>query len=121
MNIAVIGSGIGGLASAIRLAAKGHKITVFEKNDLPGGKLAELHLGDFRFDTGPSLFTLPQLVEELFELCNEDRATYLPYQRLENNCKYFYPDDTIFNFFHDKEKLRKEITEKTTEKADNML
>jgi len=121
MNIAVIGSGIGGLASAIRLAVKGHKITVFEKNDLPGGKLAELHLGDFRFDTGPSLFTLPQLVEELFILCNEDRQTYLPYQRLENNCKYFYPDGTIFNFFHDKEKLKKEITDKTAEKADNIL
>jgi len=121
MNIAVIGSGIGGLASAIRLAVKGHIITVFEKNSLPGGKLAELRQGDFRFDTGPSLFTLPQLVEELFELCGEERKTYLPYLRLDNNCKYFYPDGTVFNFFHDKEKLRKEVAEKTTENAENML
>ena len=121
MKIAVIGSGIGGLAAAIRLAAKGHAVVVFEKNGQPGGKLSELQVGDFRFDTGPSLFTLPQLVEELFELCGENPTTHLPYQRLENNCRYFYPDGTVFNFYHDKLKLVQEISDKTDENPDRLL
>lgn len=121
MKIAVIGSGIGGLASAIRLAVKGHDVSVFEKNSKAGGKLSELQLGEFRFDTGPSLFTLPHLVEELFELCGENPRTHLPYQRLENNCRYFYKDGTVFNFYHDKERLKQEITDKTTENTDRLL
>jgi len=121
MKIAVIGSGIGGLASAIRLAVKGHDVTVFEKNSFAGGKLSQIHLGDFRFDTGPSLFTLPQLVEELFLLCDENMKDLLPYERLENNCKYFFTDGTVFNFYHDKERLKQEIIEKTSENMDNIL
>ena len=66
MKIAVIGSGIGGLAAACRLAHKGYDVTVFEKNAQAGGKIGEMHINGYRFDTGPSLFTLPQLVEELF-------------------------------------------------------
>ena len=61
----IIGSGIAGIASAIRLAQKGYAVTVFEANDYPGGKLSEFRLGDYRFDAGPSLFTLPDLVEEI--------------------------------------------------------
>ncbi|MEI8085439.1 MAG: 1-hydroxycarotenoid 3,4-desaturase CrtD [Paludibacter sp.] len=118
MKIAVIGAGIGGLAAAIRLSVKGHEVTVFEKNNVAGGKLSELKMGEFRFDTGPSLFTLPNLVEELFEMCGEKMEALLPYQRIENNCKYFFSDGTIFNFFHEKEKLKNEITEKTTENAE---
>lgn len=121
MKVAVIGSGIGGLATAIRLAVKGYKVTVFEKNSTPGGKLSQLQLGDFRFDTGPSLFTLPQLVEELFSLCGENMNSLLPYQLLENNCRYFFPDGTVFNFYHQKDKLKREIAEKTSEEEENIL
>ena len=62
----VIGAGIGGLASAIRLQRKGYKTTVLEANAYPGGKLTSLNLGKYRFDAGPSLFTLPNLIEDLF-------------------------------------------------------
>ena len=121
MKVAVIGSGIGGLAAAIRLTVKGHEVTVYEKNALPGGKLSQLHIGEFRFDTGPSLFTLPNLAEELFDICGEKMQDLLPYRRIENNCKYFFTDGTIFNFYHDKEKLKKEISEKTTEKVESIF
>lgn len=115
MKIGIIGSGIGGLASAVRLAAKGHEVCVYEKNEIPGGKISQLHLGDYRFDTGPSLFTLPELVNELFTICGENMTEKLPAQRVENNCKYFFPDKSVFTFYHDPEKLSREITEKFTD------
>ena len=72
MKVAIIGSGIGGICSAIRLKKKGFDVDVFEKNEFPGGKLSTFKLGNFRFDAGPSLFTMPHLVDELFSICNEN-------------------------------------------------
>ena len=61
-KVAVIGAGIAGIASAIRLAHKGFEVSVFEANAYPGGKLSTFQLKGYRFDAGPSLFTLPHLV-----------------------------------------------------------
>lgn len=116
----VIGSGIGGMAAAIRLAAKGYIVSVFEANHYPGGKLTELRLGDYRFDAGPSLFTLPEQVEALFELHGLDCAQYFGYQKLETTCKYFYPDGTSFNAWSDKEKLFSEFESKLDEPRRNV-
>ena len=68
MKVAIIGSGIGGICSAIRLKNQGFDVNVYEKNNYPGGKLSTFKLGDFRFDAGPSLFTMPHLVDELFTI-----------------------------------------------------
>lgn len=109
MKTAIIGAGIGGLAAAIRLAVQGHSVTVYEKNKIPGGKLSEVRIGEFRFDTGPSLLTLAQLLEELFTLCQEKIEDHIPYVKLEANCKYFYPDGSLFTFYNSKEKLDDEL------------
>ena len=61
----VIGAGIGGLAVAIHLQNSGFKVEVFESNDYPGGKLTDFSKKGYRFDMGPSLFTMPQLVERI--------------------------------------------------------
>ncbi|MEQ4305894.1 phytoene desaturase family protein [Plantactinospora sp. B6F1] len=70
-RVVVIGAGVGGLAAAARLAALGHEVVVYERSDVVGGKLGryvrETPLGTFRFDTGPSLLTLPQVFADLFE------------------------------------------------------
>ena len=87
MKIAVIGSGIAGLATACRLASKGHEVTVFEKNGSPGGKIGEIHIEGYRFDTGPSLFTLPELVEELYFDAGETVPSTIAYKKLEVLCK----------------------------------
>ena len=68
----VIGSGIAGIASSIRLSKLGYGVTVYEANNYPGGKLSSFQQGDYRFDAGPSLFTMPMFVDELFELCGEN-------------------------------------------------
>ena len=101
----VIGSGVAGLASAIRLSLLGVDVTVFEKNDYPGGKLSSLNLNGFHFDAGPSLFTQPQNIEELFDLAGENIEDYFTYRQIEKACKYFYEDGTVLTAFANAEKL----------------
>jgi phytoene desaturase len=96
-NAIVIGAGIGGLSAAVRLAAQGYNVDVYEQNDGPGGKLTEFTLGDYRFDFGPSLFTMPQYVMELFEVAGKDPADYFEYEAMDEACRYFFTDGT--NFF----------------------
>lgn len=92
----IIGSGIGGLATAVRLKLKGFDVHVFEKNDYPGGKLTVLEADGFRFDAGPSVFTLPDLVTELFELAGKNPTDYFEYIKHPVSAKYFWNDGTVF-------------------------
>lgn len=93
-QVGVVGSGVGGLAFAIRMACLGHQVQVFEANSFPGGKLSEFLIHGFRFDAGPSLFTLPHLVDELFTLANKNPRAYFNYSRLPEVCRYFWEDHT---------------------------
>ena len=117
----VIGSGPGGLASSIRLANKGYKVIVLEKNNYVGGKLTEIRLDKFRFDAGPSLFTMPELVTELFELSSKNVADYFEYERLSTICKYFYADGTIITADSDVNKFAEEVEAKTTDSKEAVL
>ncbi len=92
MRAIVIGAGIGGIAAAIRTARLGYDVTVFESAPGPGGKLSSFEQDGFRFDRGPSLFTMPQYVDELFELCGENPRDYFHYRREEVVCRYFWDD-----------------------------
>lgn len=112
-RVAVIGSGIGGLASAIRFAAKGYQVEVFEQADRPGGKINELRMKGFRFDTGPSLFTFPSLTTELFRLCDENPEEHFRYQPVEASCKYFWEDGTVINAWQQPEVFAAEIEQAT--------
>jgi len=114
----IIGSGIGGLASAIRLAAKGYEITVYEKNAYLGGKVTEVKGNGFRFDAGPSVFTLPQLVKELLTLSKEQID--FEYQKLPVVTKYFWEDGTVLNAFANGELFKKEIVEKLGESNESI-
>ena len=112
---AVIGSGIGGLAAALRIRKKGYVVDVFESNDYPGGKLRELRQGGYRFDLGPSVFTMPELVDELFSLYGKDPRNYFRYSKLENSFTCFFPDGTFINSFSKPSDLVDEIVKKTGE------
>ncbi|MEM7548476.1 MAG: 1-hydroxycarotenoid 3,4-desaturase CrtD [Bacteroidota bacterium] len=112
MKVAVIGSGIAGLASSIRLRSMGLEVSVFETNSYPGGKLTNIELEEFRFDAGPSLFTMPQYVEELFEIAGKDTSDYFEYEKVKVNCHYFYPDGTFVKAYSDQRKLSKEFSDK---------
>jgi len=111
-KVAIIGSGIAGIATSIRLKAKGFDVTVYEKNSFPGGKLSSFKLGEFRFDAGPSLFTMPQYVDELFEISGENPKEHFKYKKKKIACKYFWEDESIFNAYSDKEKFYNECENK---------
>lgn len=116
----VIGSGVAGLASAIRLAVQHYEVTVYEKNSSPGGKLA-LHQQDgYSFDIGPSLFTEPEDLKDLFDYAGEPIENYFSYQPLESSCKYFFANGKVINAWADKQKFRQEFSEKAGEPEYNI-
>jgi phytoene desaturase len=116
-KVIVIGAGVAGIAVAIRLALKGHQVQVFEASAAPGGKLSELKSNGFRFDAGPSLFTMPQYVDELFKLAGEDPRAFFNYEKLETVCKYFYEDGTRISASSDRNKFAVEIEKNTIDTA----
>ena len=111
----VIGSGIAGMAAAIRLAVQGFEVKVFEANDSPGGKLTSFERNGFLFDAGPSLFTQPENIEELFAYANEPIASYFQYSKVDISCKYFFENRKIITAYGDKEKLTEEFVDKLGE------
>lgn len=119
-KIAVIGSGLGGLSAAIRLAASGYRVDLYEQNSKPGGKANQISENGFRFDTGPSLLTMSFVIKELFESASEKIDDYLKIIPLNNLCKYFYDDGTVINAYADVEKFAREISDKTTDTAESV-
>lgn len=111
----IIGAGIAGITAAIRLAVKGYAVDVFEANSYPGGKLTEFTQNGYRFDAGPSLFTMPQYVDELFKLAGKNPKDYFNYQKLDVVCQYFYEDGTQLTAYADADKFAKEISNKIGE------
>ncbi len=108
----IVGSGIAGISVAIRLAKQGFDVTVYEKNGYAGGKLTETEFNGFRFDAGPSLLTMPYLIDELFELCNEPVQQKFKYKKFDIACNYFYHDGTTFSAYQDHTKLLAEMKKK---------
>ncbi|GAB3497564.1 phytoene desaturase family protein [Spirosoma knui] len=125
MKAAVIGAGIGGIAASIRLAVKGYTVDVFDANAYPGGKLSSFeqlnaHQQAYRFDAGPSLFTMPQLVDELFELAGRNPADYFNYVRLDETCRYFWDDGTRLTAWADQERFGQEVESVLGEPAEHL-
>lgn len=111
----IIGSGVAGLATAIRLQVQGYAVTVYEKNSYPGGKLSAFEKDGFCFDAGPSLFTQPQNIEELFEIAGEPIEKYFSYRKTEVSCKYFYENGKTVTAFADAELFAKELQQQVNE------
>lgn len=111
----VIGGGISGMATAARLARAGYKVTLFEAGAELGGKLTDESWEGFRFDKGPSLFTMPELLEELFADCGEKLSDYLQYDQLELVTRYFYPDGTQVNAFSNIDQFAAELEQQIGE------
>jgi phytoene desaturase len=108
-RVLAIGAGLGALSGALRLAKMGFEVTLFEKNETIGGKLNEKKLGAYRFDAGPSLLTMPFVIDELFEFCGFARKDFLNFVPIEPICRYFYPDGATLDASANVEEMKREI------------
>lgn len=117
----VIGSGVAGLAGAIRLAVMGYSVDVFERNAYAGGKLAYFEKDGFAFDAGPSLFTQPQNIEELFAFAGEPIADYFQYEQVPLSCNYFFENGKRVQAWTDAERLADELQAQLGEDRSNVL
>ena len=115
----MIGAGIAGLSSAIRLAAKGVHVTVLEQQDTYGGKMGVWEQDGYRYDTGPSLFTMPQYVDELLTIDGKSDVTF-EYDELENIGNYFWEDGTQMTATKDVEQLKDEFLKQLSEPKENI-
>lgn len=116
----IIGAGIAGIATAIRLAAKNYEVTIYEANACPGGKLGHFKQGKYSFDAGPSLFTMPQYVDELFLIANKNPAHYFTYKKLDEVCRYFWDDGTELLAVENNEVFASSVEKNTTSKASQL-
>lgn len=108
-KVLVIGTGLGGLSAAISLASAGKRVKIYEKNERIGGKL-NLHKQDgFTFDLGPSILTLPWVIEELFSKSGRKLADYLQMRNLDPQWRNFFPDGATLDLFQDTERMRQEL------------
>ena len=94
-NIAVVGAGPGGLAAAMLLAQRGFRVQVFEKQDVIGGRNAEVRLGDYRFDLGPTFLMMKFLLDELFAEGGRRSSDYLQFKKLDPMYALNFPDKTM--------------------------
>jgi phytoene desaturase len=108
-NAIIIGGGLGGLAAAIRLAKKGFAVRVLEKNANLGGKVNIVEAGGYKFDTGASLLTMRQVLEELFIFAGKRVEDYLDIVSVEPICRYFWSDETRFDASQNLSKTESEI------------
>ena len=93
-RVIVIGAGIGGLSAAIRLAASGFTVTVYETNDRVGGKMSEIESGGFRWDTGPSVITMRHVLEDTFRAAGRVLSDYVTLLPIDPLTSYFWLDRT---------------------------
>lgn len=108
-RVTIIGAGIAGLCSAIRLAHAGLRVTVVEKNDEPGGRCGRVHGEGFHFDIGPTILLVPSVLEELFRDVGRDIRDYLDIIALSPNYRIHYEDGSSLALFRERDRLRDEL------------
>lgn len=105
----VIGSGFGGLAAAIRLGARGYRVTVLEKLDAPGGRGYVHEQDGFVFDAGPTIITAPFLLEELWELCGKQMGDYIDLRAITPFYRIRFDDGDYFDYSGDSDEMKRQI------------
>ncbi|HZF75599.1 MAG TPA: phytoene desaturase family protein [Acetobacteraceae bacterium] len=117
-RVVVIGGGLGGLAAACVAAARGHRVTLFDKNPWLGGKAAVLHLPDperpganqgFRFDMGPTILTVPRVLRRIFAEAGRVQADEMPLIRLDPQWRCFFDDNTRIDLLENVDRMAAEM------------
>ena len=115
-NVVVVGAGLAGLSAAIHLAASGRKVTILERELVPGGRNGLLNKGGYAFDTGPTVLTMPSLIEEIFDALGEKLSNWLELMPVEPLYRANFHDGSVINVYPEFEKMSEEIRNKVGEK-----
>jgi phytoene desaturase len=110
-KIVVVGGGLGGLASACTLAARGHSVRLLEANAFVGGKAAVLKQDGFRFDMGPTIVTVPAVLERIFAECGRRLPELLEMRRLDPQWRCFFEDGSVLDLVEDVERMSSTLEE----------
>lgn len=108
-KIVVIGAGFGGLAAAVRLAAKGHEVHLIDNRDKPGGRAYRYEVNGFKFDAGPTVITAPYIFDEIFEAAGKKREDYIDLVPLDIFYRFFSPDGKWLDYNGNMDDLCKEV------------
>jgi phytoene desaturase len=112
-HVVVVGAGLAGLSAAMRLAGAGRKVTVLERESIPGGRAGRLDVdvpgGTYRFDTGPTVLTMPDLIADAFDCLGEEMADWLTLDPVSPLYRSFYPDGSVLDVHSDVDEMADEI------------
>ncbi len=116
MNVVVVGAGLGGLSAACHLVGRGHDVLVVERADRPGGRAGLLELasstgGTYRFDTGPTVLTMPGLVDDCLHAAGVERSDVLTLRTVDPMYRACYADGSTLRVWHGREPMTAEVRE----------
>ena len=111
VDVVVIGAGLAGLAAACHLHALGRSVVVLESGDLPGGRAGSLQIDGYRFDTGPTVLTMPDLIEDCFRAVGAEMSDHLTLTRVDPMYRACFADGSTLKLRHGREAMRSEIRE----------
>ena len=108
-HVVVVGAGLAGLSAALRLAGAGRKVTVLERASVPGGRNGLLNKDGYAFDTGPSVLTMPSLIQDAFSCVGEDMKDWLELTPVKPLYRAFYHDGSIIDVHANTQEMEEEI------------
>ncbi len=112
-SVVVVGAGLAGLSAAMRLAGAGRRVTVLEREAIPGGRAGRLDIevadGTYRFDTGPTVLTMPDLIADAFDSLGEDMDDWLTLEPVDPLYRSFFPDGSVLDVHSDVDRMADEI------------
>ena len=114
-EIVIVGAGLAGLSAAMRLAGAGRSVTVVERESIPGGRAGRLNVevpdGTYRFDTGPTVLTMPDLIADAFDCLGEEMSDWLTLEPIDPLYRSFFPDGSVLDVHSDVDRMATEIEE----------
>ncbi len=112
-EVVVVGAGLAGLSAAMRLAGAGRSVTVVERDAIPGGRAGRLDVevadGTYRFDTGPTVLTMPDLIADAFDCLGEEMSDWLTLEPVDPLYRSFFPDGSVLDVHSDVDRMAAEI------------
>ncbi|MFD6159862.1 phytoene desaturase family protein [Nocardia sp. NPDC060256] len=110
-HVVVVGAGLAGLATAVHLAGRGRRVTVVEREEVPGGRMGRLDLNGYRLDTGPTVLTMPELLDDVFDAVGERTADRLELSSVTPAYHAFYADGRALEVHSDEDAMVRSVTE----------